>query len=156
MARRVTVDSPETLQRILRRIRRPFTGTNGIVVKDSDGGVTISLAKFVGPPNTVGGGDSGGGGDTFLVRLRQVGGSPGSATTPCTFTYDLWPLGETAFTDTSRILAIAQQPQRFQRPTAGLSIQAPNGSLGLAATVNSQTILLIAFDERIDTEGCSG
>lgn len=149
---RVTVDSRQTLRTMLNRIRRPFTGVNGIFVRDSEHGVTIGLASYVGPPNTIGGGS---GGASAYYTLEQAGGSPGSGTSACTFAYNLWPLGTAAFTDTTQRLATSLQPQPIHRDETGLYSQAPSGSIGEAVKVGSNWVLLTAFGERRLTQGCA-
>lgn len=96
-----------------------------------------------------------GDGVSAYYTLQQAGGSGGSASTACTFAYNLWPLGTTNFSDTSIRLATNLQPQPIHRDEFGLYSQAATGSIGEAVQVNGTWVLLTAFGERRLMGACS-
>lgn len=73
------------------------------------------------------------------VKLR-AGGSGGSATTPPTYTYDIYALDANVYTDPP--LATALSPYRWT--SAGYYSPAQLGSIGQAAVVNGAWRLLSA------------
>lgn len=65
-----------------------------------------------------------------LVLVKQVGGVAGSNLTPCTFTYDAWPVGSDTANSSHRIV-VAGTPKR-KRTSVGTYTAGGDYSLGLA------------------------
>lgn len=144
--------TPSAWRELLRKIRtfRVVAGRNATVQALTDGYQINCECDSVGQRQY-----GGSGGVSAYYTLQQAGGSGGSGGSQCTFVYHLWPLGETAFTDTTKRIATNLQPQPIHRDETGLYSQAPTGSIGEAVQVGTTWTLLTAFGERRLTQGCA-
>lgn len=149
--------NPDAWRELVRKIRgfRIVAGRNASVQTLADGYQINCECKDIGQRQY-----GGSGGVAAYYKLKPVGGTAGTATTPCTFAYDMWPLSETAFTDTTRRIATNLQPQPIHRDQTGGYTQAAQGTIGEAIQVETTPgvfawVLLTAFGERRLTLGCA-
>lgn len=110
-----------------------------------------ALAPTVAQLGQQGTASSGAVGAVIPVQMKlRTGGSGGSATSPPTWTYDIYALDANVYTDPP--LATALAPYRWT--SAGYYAAAPLGSIGQAAIVNGSWRLLWA-PESLYTGPCA-
>lgn len=143
----ILVVSPATLAR-LRRALSParITGAGMAQVSSSDAGTIVYV-----PPATrmVDGGATT---PLRLVRVQQDGGSAGSDTVACSYTYAIWPATGQFGGDASRLATQLAPAYRPVRPAAYVAASAQ--SYALAAYVDGAWVLLQAFGEYIAGDPC--
>ena len=87
-------------------------------------------------------------GQLFPVLLSQTGGSAGSASTACSFTYDVT---DDDGNELDEALNPTTSPHRFRRPTVGVMLAATSG---LAHYAGDGTFTLDWCNEVADQEAC--
>jgi len=116
--------------------------------------VVASITPEPPPRMLEGGGGSAAAAALVLVDVRQVGGTPGSQSTQCDFTYDIWPAGSTEHTEDNRLAEALPVTQRRQQ--TGEYEAARAYTLGLARRIDEEPYyeLLMVLDEMALTVGC--
>lgn len=110
-----TRDQAETIAALLKRKVR---GGAGIEVRETRDAVTIALRDPERRPKPAQAFLA------FMVRVKQVGGSAGSAATRCTFTYDAWTADDDTTQSATRIL-IGVSLGNDARPPIGKMVWQP-------------------------------
>ena len=90
-------------------------------------------------------------GATFAVRVRQAGGSAGSATTQCSFTYEVYSLAGEILADSVVTPMTPQHP----RPSVGRMVAPSNDSYGIAFLEETEVLVLWDVGEVPAVEVCT-
>jgi hypothetical protein len=149
----LTIDdnAGDWLKRALRRASRPVRGSGSVSVHDGDGELLISGRDRSGSnPLSI----------LFPALVKQDGGQSGSKTTPCTWTYSLWPLGADVTKIEERMAAAVGFVPGMGRTALGAYVKAADGTPALVyyEVVGSQSFLRLFYvpGEQPAVEACAG
>jgi hypothetical protein len=134
-----------TAARLQSLLRRRFSGSGGIEVRETPDSVTIALRRNApADPEKP---------SCYLVKVLLDGGVAGDSTTRCTFTYAIYRRGGVV-TDVDDQLAKLLTPAAA-RTSVGTYTAAADGTGGMAAIAPDGTwLLLAALDERPAVSTC--
>lgn len=146
----MTPDDAALMRRILRRKIRG----SGCTVTDTPDGVTVVV-----PPARPTGVSAGGG--PTIVRVKPDGGSAGSTSSACSFTYSIFPLSATLADIAANTGRLAESVPVDYRPVHWVQyVAATTGSYGLAqcflheGAAEAAWHLFQVFDEYIGIYEC--